>query len=122
MNAQEFVNAIKLVAGQGAAIAVLQAFKKPPGRKPEPTLAKLSEWFNRLSAEDKASLETALEYATNHAAYSVLAVLDGLMAVEPTGPKGKLLLFYQKDQRRALINDPDSEELTVLFKQISAEQ
>ena len=117
MNAREFVKALKLVAGQGGATAIIETLKRPPGRKPTPSLVKRSEWFNTLSPEDRANVESIAKFAMDHAVYSTLSVLDGLPAIEPVGTKGRLLLFYEKDEERLLMNDPEAEELTVLFKE-----
>lgn len=88
-----------------------------PGETLIPALVKLSSWFKELSEQDRQNLEATIQLGTGHAAYSFLAILDGLVAIEPSGQKGKLELFYEKAETRMLLNDPGSDQLTFLFKE-----
>ena len=116
MNAQEFVRAIKIAVQTSAANGLLQALNSPPGRPPSSALVKLSQWFKELPEPDQENVRAIVRMTSEANTYNFLAVLDGLIAIEPVGVKGKLELFYHKDHGRVLLNDPSSKDLTARFK------
>lgn len=116
MNAEDFVRAIKVVVCKTDGI--LTFLKAPPGRRPEPGLLRLAEWIRKLPAEDSELLARIVELTASHTTYAFLLVLDGLLAIEEAGPKGRLELFYDNGITREHLNDPNSDDLTSLFKQI----
>ncbi|MDQ8727232.1 hypothetical protein [Bradyrhizobium sp. LHD-71] len=117
MNQREFVRAIKVAVYKAAAKGTIDAFRKPAGRRPHPELVELSAWFNGLSAKDQDTCARAVDFAARQATYNFLAVLDGLAAIEPEGPKGKIDLLYEKDGASTRLNDEDANQLTFLFKE-----
>lgn len=54
--------------------------------------------------------------AAKQALYNVLLVLDGLLAIEPAGPKSEVHLEFSDGEARQRINDPDGHQLSELFK------
>lgn len=118
MNSEQFVNAVKIVAQKGAANGVIGAIKSPPGRKPDANLAELSEWYNRLSDLEKQKVAAVVNVVADQAVYNVLLILDGVLAIEPAGQKGKLELIYDNGLKRELLNDMDRTSLSSLFKSI----
>ena len=46
-----------------------------------------------------------------------LCVLDGLVAIEPAGPKGKIDVLYEKGGTQIRLNDENAEQLSSLFKE-----
>ncbi len=117
MNAEEFVQAIKTIDAAGIK-GLLQMFENPPGRNPSSTLLSISRFFKKLEPEDKEIFREALKMASADAWYSVLLMVDGLMAFEPVGPKGTLEFIYTSPDgtEKILLNDPDDEYLSTLFK------
>lgn len=118
MNAAEFVAALKTAASEAAANGTLEVLRRPPGRRPDPSLVGVSEWFVGLSPEDQRGVAAAIDLTARQALYNVLLVLDGLLTLEPYGDKGELRLTFDDGSSQQLLNDPDGEELTVLFKEL----
>lgn len=116
MKADEFVEAIKIVALRNAVESAIDTLIKPPGRRPSAEILTLSSWFQRLPADDRENVEKVLTIAVRQSVHNFLAVLDGITAIEPIGPKGQLELYYVKDDSRILLNDDNAEELTSLFR------
>jgi len=119
MNSRQFVESIDEVVRKGTVRSSIQLLKHPSGRKPDPSLKMLSEWFLALSKDNQDKVQSIVDMTARHAAYSVLAILDGIAAIEPVGPKGNLELYYDDGTKRTLLNDKHLEELTVLFKENS---
>jgi hypothetical protein len=118
MNALEFVTAVIAIAQNGAKHDILGALAQPPGRSPDPGLVVLSEWFTHLPESEQSHVRSALGLAVRQATYNFLLILDGLVAIEPAGEKGRLELFFEKAGERILLNAPDVQELSYLFKEI----
>ena len=76
----------------------------------------MSSFLKKLNEEDREVFLEALQIAADDAFYCFFLVLDGLLAFEPVGPKGKLDLIYDNGTSRILLNDPDSEPLSAIFK------
>jgi hypothetical protein len=118
MNTQEFVKALKTVAVDNALETIFSQLAKPAGRKPNDKLLTLSVIFNQMSNEDKKILGQVIVMASNLAAYSFLGILDGTIQIEDAGPKGELKLFFEKNGESILLNNPNEEELTSIFKTV----
>lgn len=116
MKTTTFVAAIKRVVQQTAAKSTVSLLEKPAGRQPSSENLRLSAWFNGLSSEDQAMVKSVVDLAAGQATYNFLLVLDGLLAIEDGQEKGRLDLFFVKNGARTWLNDPASEELTVLYK------
>lgn len=48
MNADKFINGIRIAAYHGAIRGVLKQLSKPAGRKPREDVVDLGTWFNKL--------------------------------------------------------------------------
>ena len=116
MNAKAFVRAIRESVYENVATAVTEALESPPGRRPNAELVRLSEWFHTLGPSDRANLTRVADMAADLATYNFLAVLDGVRAIEPVGPKGHLELFHRDGEGLTLLNDEEGEELASLYK------
>jgi hypothetical protein len=116
MDAREFVSNLRLAVEQTATRSILSTLESPPGRRPEARVVQLSKWFNDLTLPDREMLAKTLALAAEQTTYNMLLVLDGSLAIESARDKGQLELFYVDAEGRTRLNDPDSEELTVLFK------
>jgi len=117
MNAKSFVRALSTVVNRAVEGGAIDVLRSPPGRRPPSETIRMSQWFNQLSQSDQHNVSALLRLAAEQASYTFLGVLDGLVAVEPVGEKGKLVLSYEKDGDATVINDPQELPLTVLFKE-----
>jgi len=117
MNARDFVSAIKTAVCDAAGKGTLDVLMQPPGRRPDPQLVKLSQWFRAQPPDDRAAVAAIVELAANQATYNFLLALDGVLTLEQSGAKGKLELFYVKDRTRTRLNQEDAEHLSFVFKE-----
>jgi hypothetical protein len=117
MNTQEFVNAVRTAVYDAAAKGTVAVLKRPPGRRPDAEMLRLSDWYKRLNSEDRENLSRLVDMAASQTTYNFLLILDGLLAVEPAGTKGKLELFYDDGKTRTRLNDENANQLSFLFKQ-----
>lgn len=58
--------------------------------------------------------------ASRQATFGFLCVLDGVRAIESVQDKGRLTLFYEKGQKKLLINDNKEDFLHDLFNQLTS--
>lgn len=120
MNAEEFVAAVKLVVLDGAVRDVQSNLASPPGRRPAAGLMRASEWFLGLADEDRSMVMEVAGDAAHAAVFGLLAVLDGVRAIEGHGPKGSLRLVYvSPDGEETVLNDEAGEELHDLLNSIA---
>jgi hypothetical protein len=115
MNTQTFVNGVRTAACEAAANGTLRIIERPPGRSPSGELISLSRWYNELNSDDREKLAKVVTLAANQATYSFLLILDGLLAIEPSGEKGSLELYYNDGKTRTQLNDQNA-NLSSLFK------
>lgn len=111
MNAQEFVDSIKLVVAEGAVESVKTTLHKPPGRNPEFFLKELSEWYNNKNDDDKLKILEVIRLSVESSVFGFLCVLDGVRAIEETQDKGQLVLYFEKNGQQELLNDPSRDFL-----------
>lgn len=116
MTSEAFVTAIRSAVYKTAAKGTMEVLEHPPGRRPDAELVRLNQWYRALSPSDRENVTKAVDMAADQATYNFLSVLDGLMAIEPVGTKGRLHLFHDDGKTRTLLNDEDAEQLTMLFK------
>lgn len=107
MNAEEFVDAIRSEVRDATVKDVLSLLKRPPGRKPAESLKSLSEWFNSLSENDRDQVREVAALASHHATFGLLAVLDGVRAIEDGDSGGKLELRHSRGRDSTFLNDPN---------------
>ncbi|MPZ41623.1 MAG: hypothetical protein GEU95_26980 [Rhizobiales bacterium] len=117
MNQRDFVRAIKTAVYKAAAKGTIDLLRKPPGRRPDPELIELSEWFNGLRSKDQDTCTRAVDFAARQATYNFLLVLDGLVAIEPAGPKGRIDVLYENGGTPTRLNDENADQLSFLFKE-----
>lgn len=116
MTSEEFVHAIKTIM-KSALSGLLKTIITPPGRRPAPELIQISHFYNKLSEEDKGIFSDALELAAKQSACNFLSVLDGALAIEPSGEKGNLELYYSDGKTLVKLNDTDKVMLNEVFRQ-----
>jgi hypothetical protein len=82
VNAEEFVKGLQLVVYRQVVKSVPRSMANPPGRRPREELVQLSSWFNSLSDEGKERVKSVVRLTADHAVFGVLAVLDGVRALD----------------------------------------
>jgi hypothetical protein len=115
MQAQQFVDAIKIAVVDGSIQSIKSNLSQPPGRKPEQKLVEMSAWYNKLTDEDKKMVLRIVRESIETSVFGFLCVLDGVSAIEDGEVKGKLNLFYEKHGKQQLLNDPQEEYLHDIF-------
>jgi hypothetical protein len=116
MNTIDFIRAIRAAVHRNAAKGIVEVLHGPSGRRPERRLVELSQWFRGLSQEDRDAVARVADLAADQATYNFLLVLDGLLPIEPAGPKGRLELIYDDGTTRTRLNGKDVGELSASFK------
>lgn len=115
MNQHDFVNMIRVAVEEAASKGVIDALRFPPGRRPDPQLLNLSNWFNGLSEEERSYLFKVVQMTAQQTVYNLLLLLDGLLAIESGPDKGRIELTYNRGAARVILNDSDK-LLSDLFK------
>lgn len=120
MNAEEFVAAIKMVVLDAAVRGVESSLLSPPGRQPAEGLVRASEWYLGLPDDSRSMVMDVARDAAHAAVFGLLAVLDGVRAIEGYGPKGSLRLAYVSPSgEESVLNDEAGEELHDLLNSIA---
>lgn len=94
MQADEFINAIKMYVRDAALNDTIASLQSPPGRKPAEYLKQLSKRYKAFSTEEKESIHSMMEYAIHSAIFGFLCVIDGARVIENTEEKGDFTLMY----------------------------
>jgi hypothetical protein len=116
MTNEEFVKRVQMSVYESTIKGALSLLENPPGRRPSPGLVKLSQWFNKLSSEDREHVRAAIQLAVGNAVFGMLVVLDGERAIREAGePQGLLELRYNTEDQSVLLNDPEGEPLHDIF-------
>lgn len=115
MQAQQFIDAIKLAVVDGSIQSIKSNLSQPPGRKPEQKLVEMSEWFNQLGDDEKNMVLKIVRESVETTVFGFLCVLDGVRPIEDEEAKGVLELYFKKDGDQQLLNNPDQEYLHDLF-------
>jgi len=110
MNAQQFVDLLRIVVRDGAASDELSVLSSPPGRRPTPDLQERSKWYKSLTDDEKRILSSIILDVADRTVFGFLSVLDGVRAIEDGLDKGHLELRYVK-QGSTLLNPPEGEML-----------
>lgn len=100
MKSQQFVEAVERYVRDAAIEDTIANLKAPPGRSVLPEVKACSDWYNGLSDEHRAHVDTAISRAAHAAVFGLLAVLDGARTIDDG--KGRFELAYVTDQRTVL--------------------
>lgn len=117
MNTKEFVEAIIEVVRDATISDTLENLKEPPGRKPNKDDIELSQWYLSLSKEDAENIAKVISKSVDGSIFGLLAVFDGVRAIEDNG-EGELELAYKDTTGRTLLNDPKCEYLHDVFNSL----
>ena len=111
MNQNEFIESIRIAVIETGYRSMEAFLKNPPGRQPAESSIQLSNWFNSLNATDRENVLLVISESVNTAVFGFCCVLDGVRAIENGTDKGRLLLYYEKNNQQYLLNDPDDDYL-----------
>lgn len=115
MDAEEFVDVIKLVVRDAAVEEMLGELERPARRRPLASELQRSDWFNSLDMEQKRILSAVIFETVDRAVFGFLCVVDGVRAIENGPDKGLLELNYLKNGTTRL-NPPNGPMLHDLWK------
>lgn len=113
---EAFVQALVAVVLRAGFRGHLQSIKALPGRRPPTWLTDLSIWLNRLNDSDRRHAEDLAWRSAVYSLQQMLAVLDGVIAIEGAGPKGKLVLTYERGGTSIRLNDPEVASLEEILR------
>ncbi|EKO3627863.1 hypothetical protein [Vibrio metschnikovii] len=114
MNSEQFISVIKKVVRECAIEDTIENLEDPPGRKVPEAEQLRSDWFNRLTEDDRRKVESIVTDAVDEALFGLLSVIDGARAIEDGEDKGRLALIY-KGLNEELLNDPNKIGLHDLY-------
>jgi hypothetical protein len=112
MNAEEFVEAIKIYVRDSTVKGELKMLADPPGRLPSDSLKRRSEWFHKLNDEDKEFVKDIMLESVSAGIFHFLCALDGVLTIDDK--KGKFELRYIGNEV-SLLTDPKGDYLHELF-------
>lgn len=115
MDGGQFVGAIKLYVRDAAISGAVETLLDPPGRNVPDAVRCSSEWFNALASDDREQVERAIASAVDSAVFGMLAVIDGVRAVEDTSEKGDFILIHKKADKETFLNPNDGEYLHDIY-------
>jgi hypothetical protein len=116
MNKEEFIAALKVAVHDSTIKGMKSVLDSPPGRKPHKKTKEISLWFNSLPEEDKQQVDEIIKQTVHASIFGILSVLDGVRAIESTPEKGNLELIFNKDGKKAYLNDPQGEMLHDIYQ------
>lgn len=104
MNANEFVDVLSIAVKNSAVEDTISILDSPPGRKPSKELIELSRFYNSQDDKGKECINKIIKLTANDALFGILCVIDGVRAIEDDRNKGELVLIYQKDNKKTVLN------------------
>ena len=122
MKSEAFIKSIKTVVHDSGVRSVVENLEHPAGRKPPQRLVELSHWFRSLSVSDRARVEQVVQLAVHSSVFGLLAVLDGVRAIEDGHDKGSLELSYRRGDERDILTDSSQELLHDIYQSHVYEQ
>jgi hypothetical protein len=122
MDAETFVDIVKREVHDSGVRDVLETLGRPSGRKPQERLVELSEWFGALPPPDRERVRLVVELAVHSGVFGLLAVLDGVRAIESGANKGSLDLTYSRGSERQVLTAPANDFLHDLYQALVYEQ
>jgi len=117
MTPDELISAIKVVVHDAALNGVVESLRSPPGRRPPKKTTELSQWYLSLPAKDRDMVRHVAKHSIHAAIFGLLAVLDGVTAIESTEDKGEIEVLLQKGGQTSRLNR-QSEDLHDLYQSL----
>ena len=115
MNAEEFVNALRIVVGDAAVSITMKRLVNPGGKSPEAKLLERSTWYQGLDELDKTRVHEVVLDAVNTTVFGFLCAIDGVYTVKAHDATGKFELWYFNEETSELLNPQDGAMLHDLW-------
>jgi hypothetical protein len=116
MNADEFIEALKIAVHDSAIRGIDTTLRKPSGRQPAPSIVAASHWFGALPPGDQDMVRRIISLSVHSAVFGMLTVLDGVRAIEDQEKKGQLVLNFEDDSGVVRLNDVHGEMLHDIYQ------
>ena len=104
MDAEQFVDAVRVHVMRSSVRDTITNLLDPPGRRPAPEFVQLSKWYLGLEVRDQEMVRRVLLEASHGAVFGLFAVLDGVRRVDSAQPPGELELWYEGPEGRKKLN------------------
>lgn len=106
MSPENLVASLRRIVITAAVEDLTRQLEKPPGRRPAPEHVQRSDWYNRLSEDDRAVVRAIVADAAEATMFGALCVLDGARAVHPPS-EGRLELSFVSSESKTLLTASD---------------
>jgi hypothetical protein len=113
---RSFVEAMARVVHNSAISGTLSQLQKPSGKKQDPELVELSQWYNNLDSNGKEMTKAIIRIASTQAVFGFFAVLDGVREFDDS--HGEVELRYKNGDHSLQLNSPEGDYLHEIFKEI----
>ena len=117
MTAEEFISAVKLVVHDAALSGMIESLTSPSGRQPLKKTTELSQWYLSLPATDQDKVREVVKHSIHAAVFGLLAVLDGVTAIESAEDKGEIEVLFRKGGQTNRLNH-QGEDLHDLYQSL----
>jgi hypothetical protein len=115
MDAQEFIDAIRLVVRDAAIEDTKTLVTDPPGRGYPKMVEARAAWVRSLDADGRRHLDSIIAFTAHATVFGFLCVLDGVRAIEDGTDKGGLELIHHGSDGQTLLNGPNTEMLHDIY-------
>lgn len=112
MDKNQFVNLVKELAVKSVLKNVKGSLTEPHPKASEEE-HDLSDWYLKLSENDKAYVMKAMEQAVNGSVFRFLSMLDGAY---PAEYKGKFHLYYENEGKEVWLNNNKEYLFNIFYK------
>jgi len=119
---EKLVEILKVLSIDQSIEIILKSLKNPKPKLICKKLKDTSEWYLSLSKNNQLNIHFVIKEALELGLYAIFSVLDHMHFIEDTPDKGKLELYFKKDGHVVLLNDPNTQPLTDLFKNLMQEE
>lgn len=116
MHASQFISELVENVHDAAVADVCAYLESPPGRRPAPRTAALSDWYCRLGDVDQSNVQAVIEQAVHAALFRALSVLDGSHRLSDEAPTTAFQLLSLEAGTSEWLNDPAGQSLHELYQ------
>jgi len=119
MTPEEFVKALKLIIVDNGLKSNIEYFTHDAADNWKPKkIGPIYEWYHLLKSHEKEFVNYIIKESLSSALFNIFSILDHMHFIEDKGPKGEFKLYFEKNDKTILLNDPNQPSLTNLFKDI----
>lgn len=122
MNAEQFVEAIRLYVADSVIDSIPEMLQAPPGRKPAAQLIKSSEWFKSLDSQNREQVMIVVAKAVHDTIFSFMCVLDGASVIDEQHSEFRLLCVNPSNGSSVQLSGSDeNDSLHELYKALDTD-